>query len=359
MPTSEPHHGPHTPPHSIAIPPLPLFGPLSPPQSRVPMTPSMPGFTFHPFPQTPPLMPQFLSPGLGPFSPPLGGPSFSNRPYMNAAPGAPIHLPPGAMHTPNFNSFYSSSYFPSVPPHPLYEAPEPPDHHIPIPEDLDRIPSETSTPSKIATDSLNIPSLGNSVASAEINEIEETQGYFPPVSALLARRASTNSGAQLPNLPSDVQAGSPPVGTTLLPRDHRTASGTQVSPAVAAIISNTVSAPGSATQAPEDDKVLTDTMENLSLNQVTSLPRPKSAASVTSSDAIPSDVTRRPSIVGSDIETNRKVTDPVSEARRRFEGEITENRRASFETGDLNRARQLAFGQSIWTSEWGNRANKS
>ena len=33
----------------------------------------MPGFSFHAYPQTPPLMPQFLSPGLGPFSPPLQG----------------------------------------------------------------------------------------------------------------------------------------------------------------------------------------------------------------------------------------------------------------------------------------------
>lgn len=44
---------------------------MSPQQGLPLMTPSMPGFSFHPFPQTPPLLPQFLSPGLGPFSPPL------------------------------------------------------------------------------------------------------------------------------------------------------------------------------------------------------------------------------------------------------------------------------------------------
>ncbi|KAJ1033077.1 hypothetical protein NDA16_000356 [Ustilago loliicola] len=77
---------------------------------QVPMTPSMPGFTFHQVPQTPPLYPQFLSPGIGPFSPTIGGSSsqtgaggpsaVANLPqnegaganmggYMSAAPGAP------------------------------------------------------------------------------------------------------------------------------------------------------------------------------------------------------------------------------------------------------------------------------
>lgn len=52
----------------------------------------MPGFSFHPFPQTPPLLPQFLSPGLGPFSPPLAGTNNFFGPsapsgLRNAAPG--------------------------------------------------------------------------------------------------------------------------------------------------------------------------------------------------------------------------------------------------------------------------------
>ena len=372
-PPSEFYHGSHTPPHSIAIPPLPLFGPLSPPQNRVPMTPSMPGFTFHPFPQTPPLMPQFLSPGLGPFSPPLGGPSFANRPYMNAAPGAPIHLPPGGMHPASFNSFYGSSYFPSVPPHPLYEAPEPPDHHHhPISGEVENPHSSgRSTPSKIATSTkematiaLNIPNPENTLPSPEFKEGEEDGGYFPPVSALLARRASTNSGAQLPDLRSGLKVGSPPVASTSLARDHRTASGTKVSPAAAAAMTSSLSSQGTAIQASQtssDGNALREKMGELTTEDKVTLPRPKSAASGTSPSEPAIDFPRRSSVFDSESESKANVKgDPSTEARRRFEGENGENRRASFEASDLTRARQLAFGQSIWTSstEWGTRPNK-
>lgn len=77
-------------------PPYPFAGPLSPLQGRymTPMTPSMPAFTLGAFPQTPPLYPQFFSPGLGPFSPPMGATHFGHGGgghFMNAAPGAPIH----------------------------------------------------------------------------------------------------------------------------------------------------------------------------------------------------------------------------------------------------------------------------
>ena len=65
---------------------------MSPQSGRASMTPSMPGFSFHPFPQTPPLVPHFLSPGLGPFSPNLATSGF-NQPVTgyNPAPGAPVH----------------------------------------------------------------------------------------------------------------------------------------------------------------------------------------------------------------------------------------------------------------------------
>jgi hypothetical protein len=72
-----------------------IFDPMSPQTGRVNMTPSMPGFSFHPFPQTPPLLPQFLSPGIGPFSPPISLGRF------NMAPGAPIHM--RALAGPNFH----------------------------------------------------------------------------------------------------------------------------------------------------------------------------------------------------------------------------------------------------------------
>lgn len=59
---------------------------------QVPMTPGMPGFTFQQVPETPPLYPQFLSPGLGAFSPTIGG---SAQMSQNFAPGAPVHATPG------------------------------------------------------------------------------------------------------------------------------------------------------------------------------------------------------------------------------------------------------------------------
>lgn len=66
---------------------------------------------------TPPLAPHFLSPGLGPFSPgpPLTSPTFYH-PFLNPAPGAPIHIQPG---TPIYamppQSPYGPPYRPPVP----------------------------------------------------------------------------------------------------------------------------------------------------------------------------------------------------------------------------------------------------
>ncbi len=97
-------------PGRIVMPTYPNFGhPLSPLQNQSqhsgrapgggmsPMTPSMPGYTFHAYPATPPLHPlSFLSPGLGPFSPTMmtpGSPiNFAGgfNPFHSAAPGAPI-----------------------------------------------------------------------------------------------------------------------------------------------------------------------------------------------------------------------------------------------------------------------------
>jgi hypothetical protein len=107
-------------PGHIALPPASFpsmagLGPLSPVGGAgggtgargsgtvsVPLTPGMPGFTFHAIPQTPPTYPHhFLSPGLGPFSPPLGADhpatpgagSSAFNPLINPAPGAPLHNP--------------------------------------------------------------------------------------------------------------------------------------------------------------------------------------------------------------------------------------------------------------------------
>lgn len=90
-------------PGPISLPPFPAMSeinPISPLQTRnmPPMTPSMPGFVFNAYPRTPPVHPQFLSPGgAGPFSPglPVTSPMVGRRsPFLNAAPGAPVLQPP-------------------------------------------------------------------------------------------------------------------------------------------------------------------------------------------------------------------------------------------------------------------------
>jgi hypothetical protein len=94
----------HQPPGPIQMPtfaPLdtPGHNPLSPLQRGLPpMTPSMPGFVFNAYPETPPVHPHFMSPGMGPFSPgiPVTSPTgFQYNPFLNAAPGAPVGRYPG------------------------------------------------------------------------------------------------------------------------------------------------------------------------------------------------------------------------------------------------------------------------
>ncbi|KAL1409662.1 hypothetical protein Q8F55_003658 [Vanrija albida] len=89
-------------PGPINLPPFPAVNEmnvLSPLQTRnlPPMTPSMPGFVFNAYPRTPPVHPQFLSAGMGPFSPgaPVTSPMYNARnPFLNPAPGAPVHRTP-------------------------------------------------------------------------------------------------------------------------------------------------------------------------------------------------------------------------------------------------------------------------
>ncbi|KAG0144156.1 hypothetical protein CROQUDRAFT_641281 [Cronartium quercuum f. sp. fusiforme G11] len=75
-----------TRPNSIPMPPpydLAAGGLASPPIPRgIQMTPSMPAFSFQPYPATPPLLPNFFSPGIGPSTPPS---SSRGR--------APVHQP--------------------------------------------------------------------------------------------------------------------------------------------------------------------------------------------------------------------------------------------------------------------------
>lgn len=95
---------------SMFSPMMAGLGPMSPHQGMPLMTPSsmynvpisiwfrsrlislsVPGFSFHPFPQTPPLLPQFLSPGLGPFSPPLAGSAGQSLSGPGAGPSGLRH----------------------------------------------------------------------------------------------------------------------------------------------------------------------------------------------------------------------------------------------------------------------------
>ena len=119
-------------PGPISMPPFPSLdagNPLSPLQMRglPPMTPSMPGFVFNAYPETPPIHAHFLSPGLGPFSPgiPVTSPTgFAYNPFLNPAPGAPVNRYPqggsAQLGTP------TTQVFPNNPIHGYAGAPGPP-----------------------------------------------------------------------------------------------------------------------------------------------------------------------------------------------------------------------------------------
>ena len=104
-------------PGPISMPPFPSLdngNQFSPFQTRnlPPMTPSMPGFVFNAYPETPPVHAHFLSPGLGPFSPgiPVTSPiGLTFNPFLNPAPGAPVNRFPQAgsaqLGTPSTQSF--------------------------------------------------------------------------------------------------------------------------------------------------------------------------------------------------------------------------------------------------------------
>ena len=116
-PPHHPHHRQHHPgPIAMpSFPPLQIPGDtntLSPLQTRnlPPMTPSMPGFVFNAYPDTPPI--HRLASAAGPFSPgiPVTSPSaFQYNPFLNPAPGAPVnrfpHAGSAALDTPTTQTF--------------------------------------------------------------------------------------------------------------------------------------------------------------------------------------------------------------------------------------------------------------
>lgn len=104
----------HHHPGPIAMPSWPnvdYSNPLSPLQRGLPpMTPSMPGFVFHPFPDTPPVPHHYMgafSPGL-PINSPTG---FAYNPFMNPPPGAHRQQMGGSaqLGTPTTQSFPANS----------------------------------------------------------------------------------------------------------------------------------------------------------------------------------------------------------------------------------------------------------
>ncbi|OAV94897.1 hypothetical protein, variant [Puccinia triticina 1-1 BBBD Race 1] len=83
-------------PQTIPMPPPYAPGLVSPALPKtIQMTPSMPAFSFQPFmPATPPLLPNFFSPGIGPPpTPPYGRDSHTPPPPVQAA--KPVHSPLG------------------------------------------------------------------------------------------------------------------------------------------------------------------------------------------------------------------------------------------------------------------------
>ncbi|KZT32772.1 hypothetical protein SISSUDRAFT_487422 [Sistotremastrum suecicum HHB10207 ss-3] len=177
-------------PGPIALPPLrgnqisqaasgvsvsPLHHPAySPHMGLPPITPSMPSFSFMPQNSTPQLHREFLSPGIGPYSPPLVDGGFWGRTpgaWVNPAPGAPLHAhspmdsPANAPHDPAYSANMRrvntepGDYFPPVMPQ------EPPDYFPPMPpEQRDTGDDETST----ATSHRGRPGSGFSDRSSDL-----------------------------------------------------------------------------------------------------------------------------------------------------------------------------------------------
>lgn len=326
-------------PHSITIPSAqPLFGPMSPQQSRVPMTPSMPAFSFGALPTTPPLLPQFLSPGLGPFSPPLSmTPGYShvlNRtPFLNAAPGAPVHVSGQA----SFSSF--GSYFPDVS---AYQA------------ELPREADEADEDDAAASD--------------------DDPGYFPPVSSLLARRASSNVVAK--DLTSTMTLsptrrevnGAGPAGRSV--SDSRTGRSDGAAGLGARLLApeaetGSVSAPSTAFSSDFAQRLnLRDSVGDRDATEADAIRR---RASFTDESAMKAASERAAAAANAQAGTHRHLSgsgmpkglEPIRvEARARFEmrmkGDGESPRRASFDVSDPAQARTLGGpSANVWdASPW-------
>lgn len=176
---------------------------------QVPMTPGMPGFTFHQVPQTPPMYPEFLSPGVEPLNSDVGG--SAQAAASGVAPGAPVHG--GGAAAAGFNPIFppASAYGAGgqdMPATPHWSQPSGPrrgaggdgSHNPEADEVVDEVRSNIA---KTPGAGPRRPSLARRASDGTPGAIEPSDGYpFPLVAAgtvaHLTRRNSTNSPAQTP-----------------------------------------------------------------------------------------------------------------------------------------------------------------
>ncbi|KAG8972414.1 hypothetical protein FRC05_010125 [Tulasnella sp. 425] len=226
-------------PGTIAIPPPPstfaaggmVFSPLGR-GALPPMTPSMPGFTFHPQQVgTPPgMLPHFMSPGVGPNSPPHFTNHLGRQGSFHAAPGGPMPPPssmqaalammygtPPMMHTPPIHHHHHmmltpgprldpagspagmTGIYPLSPGHPLQQmqAWSPP---IPGSAGGEGMTTPYASVEGQRDYFQSVPMQGVAVAAGATQE--EPTGYFPPV----APTTSSSSGGGGSADPSDGSA---------------------------------------------------------------------------------------------------------------------------------------------------------
>ncbi|KAG8903255.1 hypothetical protein FRC01_009273, partial [Tulasnella sp. 417] len=218
-------------PGTIAIPPPPshftaggmMFSPLGR-GGLPPMTPSMPGFTFHPQQAgTPPgMLPHFLSPGIGPNSPPHFTGHLGRQASFHATPGGPH--PPASMQaalammygTPPPPMVHTPPVHPHHPHHQYHMVltPGPRLDHAGSPIVLNGSPGYPLSPGHpMQAWSPPVPPGGEGMTTpyaegqrdyfvAAATAQEEPTGYFPPV----APTTSSSSGGGGSVGPSEVSA---------------------------------------------------------------------------------------------------------------------------------------------------------
>lgn len=239
-------NGPATPhfrnmhhPGPISMPPWPpsldTSNPLSPLQTRglPPMTPSMPGFVFNnAYPETPPIPHHFMS--MGPFSPglPVTSPTgFAYNPFMNAAPGAPIHRPQpqtggsAQLGTPTTQVFPHNAIRGAGPP----GAPMGQEEYFPSSDSQSQTPTQSQ--SQVQTQAITPPSLGQRTASQSVLNARDRLAPTGPDPLDQSGVNSLVASMALHNLTStgDTETSTPPSPTSGRRQTRRVHSGVDLS----------------------------------------------------------------------------------------------------------------------------------